>query len=89
MLAGCGVAGFSAMQSTLLLHGTPLHMRSRVMGLLSLSIGAAPFGILLVGALSEWLGPARALTVTSLAGVTALAATIFVWPALRKAPTRP
>ena len=89
VLAGCGVAGFSAMQSTLLLHGTPLHMRSRVMGLLSLSIGAAPFGILLVGALSEWLGPARALTVTSLAGFTALATATFVWPALRKAPTRP
>ena len=89
LVAGFGVAGFSAMQSTLLLHGTPLHMRSRVMGLLSLSIGAAPFGILLVGVLSEWLGPARALTVTSLAGLTALAATALVWPSLRRGPRGP
>lgn len=89
LLAGLGVAGFAAMQGTLLMHGAPPDMRSRVMGLLSLAIGAAPFGILLVGALSEWLGPARALTVTSLTGLTALAATAFVWPAARPAPERP
>lgn len=89
LIAGFGVAGFSAMQSTLLLHATPLHMRSRVMGLLSLSIGAAPFGILLVGALSEWLGPARALTITSLTGFAALVATALAWPALRRASARP
>ena len=89
LLAGFGVAGFSAMQSTLLLHGTPLDMRSRVMGLLSLSIGAAPFGILLVGAFSEWLGPARALTVTSVAGLTTLAAAAFVWPLFRPVAQRP
>ena len=86
LLAGVGVSGFSAMQVTLLMHGTPLAMRSRVMGLLSLSIGAAPLGILLVGALSEWLGPARALTVTSLAGLSSLAVVILAWPALRQAP---
>ena len=84
--AGLSVAGFSAMQGTLLMHGTPPEMRSRVMGLLSLCIGAAPFGILLVGALSEWLGPARALTMTSLAGLTTLAVVSLVWPSLRRAP---
>lgn len=89
LLAGLGVAGFAAMQGTLLMHGTPSDLRSRVMGLLSLAIGAAPFGILLVGALSEWLGPARALTVTSITGLTALAATALVWPAARQAPERP
>ena len=89
LLAGLVVAGFAAMQGTLLMHGTPPDMRSRMMGLLALCIGAAPFGILLVGALSEWLGPARALTVCSLAGLTALAGTAFVWPALHRAASRP
>lgn len=91
LLAGLGVSGFAAMQGTLLMHGAPPDMRSRVMGLLSLAIGAAPFGILLVGALSEWLGPARALTVTSLTGLTALAAAALVWrtAAARQAPRRP
>ena len=90
LLAGLGVAGFAAMQGTLLMHGAPPDMRSRVMGLLSLAIGAAPFGILLVGALSEWLGPARALTVTSVTGLAALAAAALVWPAAaRQARARP
>ena len=88
-LAGLGVSGFAAMQGTLLMHGTPPEMRSRLMGLLTLSIGFAPLGILLVGALSEWLGPARALTVTSLTGLTALAGTALVWPAFRRAAKQP
>ena len=89
LLSGLGVAGFAAMQGTLLMHGTPPAMRSRVMGLLSLAIGAAPFGILLVGALSEWLSPARALTTTALAGLTALGIAFAAWPVLRQAPKRP
>ena len=88
-LAGLSVAGFAAMQGTLLMHGTPPEMRSRLMGLLTLSIGFAPLGILLVGALSEWLGPARTLTVTSLAGLATLAAATFVWPGFRRAARQP
>ncbi len=89
LLAGLSVSGFAVMQGTLLMHGTPPEMRSRVMGLLALAIGAAPFGILLVGALSEWLGPARALTVASLTGLTALAAAALVWRAFRRAANQP
>ena len=89
LLAGLSVSGFAVMQGTLLMHGTPPEMRSRVMGLLALAIGAAPFGILLVGALSEWLGPARALTVASLTGLTALAAAALVWRAVRRAANQP
>ena len=89
LVAGLGVAGFAAMQGTLIMHATPPEMRSRVMGLLALAIGAAPFGILLVGALSEWLGPAAAVTVTSLTGLTALAGTALVWPGFRRAGRQP
>ena len=88
-LAGLAVSGFAAMQGTLLMHGTPPEMRSRLMGLLTLSIGFAPLGILIVGALSEWLGPARALTITSLTGLAALAAATFVWPGFRQAARHP
>ena len=87
--AGLSVAGFSAMQGTLIMHGTPSEMRSRVMGLLSFCIGAAPVGILLVGALSEWLGPARALTVTSLCGLASLAAVALVWRRARRSSREP
>lgn len=89
LLSGLAVSGFAAMQGTLLMHGTPPAMRSRVMGLLSLAIGAAPFGILMVGALSEWLSPARALTVMALAGLACLALAAAAWPDLRQSPRRP
>ena len=85
-LAGVSVAGFAAMQGTLLMHGTPPEMRSRLMGLLTLSIGFAPLGILLVGALSEWLGPARTLTVTSpRRALPPSPPATFVWPGFRQA----
>ena len=89
LFAGLAVSGFAAMQGTLLMHGTPPEMRSRMMGLLALAIGAAPFGILVVGALSEWLGPARALTVTSLTGLTALFGAALAWRAQRQAARQP
>ena len=89
LVAGLSVAGFAAMQGTLLMHSTPLEMRSRVMGLLCLAIGAAPIGILLVGALSEWLGPARALTVTSVTGLATLVGVALAWPAFRQAAKQP
>ena len=89
LFAGLAVSGFAAMQGTLLMHGTPPEMRSRMMGLLALAIGAAPFGILVVGALSEWLGPARALTVTSLTGLTALVGAALAWRAQRQAARQP
>ena len=88
-VAGLAVSGFAAMQGTLLMHGTPPDMRSRVMGLLTLSIGFAPLGILLVGALSEWLGPARTLTITSLTGLATLAAATLVWRGFRQASRQP
>ena len=87
--AGLAVSGFAAMQGTLLMHGTPPEMRSRLMGLLTLSIGFAPLGILLVGALSEWLGPARTLTVTSLTGLATLVVGALVWRGARPSPRQP
>lgn len=85
LVSGIGIAGFSAMQSTLLMHSAPPAMRSRMMGLLAFCIGTAPLGILLVGTLSEWLGPARALTVLSVSGFALLVLTLFVRPELRGA----
>ena len=89
LLAGLAVAGFAAMQGTLLMHGTPPAMRSRVMGLLSLAVGAAPFGILMIGALSEWLSPARALTLMAVVGLACLILAAIAWPALRPPSRHP
>ena len=59
------------------------------MGLPTLGTGFAPHGIGLVGALSEWLGAARALTVSSLTGLAAAAAADFVRPGSRRAAKLP
>jgi MFS family permease len=68
-LAGMGMAGFGAMQSTILLSSSESAFRSRVMGVLVVCIGAGPAGVLLVGWLAETMGAARALMLTSGCGL--------------------
>ena len=56
LLAGLGISGFSSMQSTILLSVAPPEIRGRVMGLLAVSVGTMPIGILYAGFLADWLG---------------------------------
>ena len=84
VLGGVGIAGFSTMQMTLVLAATPRAMRVRVMGVVIVAIGSAPFGFLLGGALAEWLGPRLALTLTSGGGLLAMLACMAIWPELRR-----
>jgi MFS family permease len=84
-LAGVGLAGFGAMQSTILLTASDPGLRSRVMGVLVVCIGAGPPGVLLVGFLAERLGVATALTLTSCAGITALLVLVVLRPGLLRA----
>ena len=68
-VAGFGLAGFGVMQSTILLSCTVSELRSRVMGVLSVSIGMAPFGVLAMGWLAEHYGAPFALSVMSSCGL--------------------
>jgi hypothetical protein len=68
-VAGVGLAGFGAMQSTILLSASAVAMRSRVMGVLVVCIGAGPLGVLLVGWLAERMGATAALALTAGAGL--------------------
>jgi MFS family permease len=52
---GFGSAAFANMQTSLIITYAPPHIRSRLMGLLTVCIGAGPVGILLVGALASVL----------------------------------
>ena len=58
--------------------------RSRMMGLLTVCIGTGPLGILHVGAMAEWLGPSRAITVMAAEGLVVLLLAVVRWPALRR-----
>lgn len=72
-LGGFGAAGFSNMQSALILTEAPPEMRSRLMGILSMCIGTQPLGVLLAGALSSRLEPTGAVFALASCGLVCLA----------------
>jgi predicted MFS family arabinose efflux permease len=90
-LAGLGMAGFTAGQMVLPLRAVRPQLRVRVVGLVTTSIGVAPFGLLQAGLLAEWLGAMAAQHVISLAGLIAMALTLRQWPELlhRRPPGAP
>ncbi len=74
-----GGAGFAIMQPTLIFLATPVEMRSRILGLLSVCIGLGPIGFLVLGGLAELAGAPVATAMMALAGLMALALTRRWW----------
>ena len=88
--AGMGIAGFATMQSTLMMYAAPPEVRSRLMGVLAVSIGTGPFGILHIGLMARWLGAPTAVTIMAVEGLIALALAAIVFPELtRSTDVRP
>ncbi|MDP6564327.1 MAG: MFS transporter [Alphaproteobacteria bacterium] len=83
-LAGFGVAGFSAMQSTIVFTSAPPEMRSRLMGVLAVCIGINPLGVLHMGLMADWLGGPMAVTVVTVEGLLAIGLASVFWPLLRR-----
>jgi len=81
VLGGFGTAGFSNMQTTLMLTEAPIDMRSRLMGIVTVCIGTGPLGVLAAGALAREFGPRAAVLVMAGLG---LAATVMLSTALRR-----
>jgi MFS family permease len=79
VIGGFGSAAFANMQTSLIITHAPPHMRSRLMGLLTVCIGAGPVGILLVGFLASALGPLGAVSAIELAGLAAVIAAGSLW----------
>jgi len=76
-VGGFGTAGFSNMQSTLMLTEAPPDMRSRLMGVVTVCIGTAPLGVLAAGVLSDHIGPRSAVMVMASLGLVATAALVL------------
>ncbi|HTB43845.1 MAG TPA: MFS transporter [Acetobacteraceae bacterium] len=76
---GFGSAAFANMQTSLIIAHAPPHVRSRLMGLLTVCIGSGPVGILLVGALASLMGPLRAVDAIELTGLVAVAIVGLAW----------
>ena len=82
-MGGCGQAGFSTMQSTIAMLVTPPTMRGRMMGLLSVCIGAAtPLGTLEIGMLAAAFTVQHAIALNALVGLLLLAPAVVLTPLL-------
>ncbi len=77
ILGGFGTAGFSNMQTTLMLTEAPIEVRSRLMGIVTVCIGTGPIGVVAAGALSDRLGPRDAVLVMASLGLAATAALVI------------
>lgn len=80
---GVGLAGFSAMQTTLVYLAVAPHARSRVMGLVSFCVGTAPLGFLNIGWLAEAIGAPAGLAVMAGIGLVALGFVLWRWREVR------
>jgi MFS family permease len=76
---GIGSAAFANMQTSLIIMHAPPHVRSRLMGLLTVGIGMGPLGILLIGALASVLGPLHAVDAMALSGLVAVSGIGVLW----------
>jgi MFS family permease len=79
MVGGISGAFFAVMQTTLLYRAVTPDLRSRMLGLLSVSIGVGPIGFLQLGLLAELLGAKQAVIVLAIEGLVALALTFPLW----------
>ena len=84
LFLGVGVAGFSTMQSTIVMLVAPEQMRGRALGIVTLAIGAGPIGALIVGGLSAAKGAPFALGLLAAVGVACIGLVGLTMPALRR-----
>jgi predicted MFS family arabinose efflux permease len=73
---GVSLSGFATMQIALVLKATALEIRGRAVGAVSLAIGSAPFGIVLVGRLAEAFDPQMTLGWTAVSGLVSI---LILW----------
>ena len=89
-LGGCGQAGFSTMQSTITMLVTPPALRGRMMGLLSVCIGAStPLGTLEIGVLAMTFTVQHAIAVNALVGLLLLVPAVVLTPLIWQRITQP
>ena len=84
LAAGISISGFAVMQSTITFLASPAEMRSRVMGVLTVTIGTSPIGMLHVGLLADWFGAGAAVMIMAIEGLVALMLVAVYWPEMRR-----
>ena len=79
ILTGMGQAGFATMQATLVYLASPPEMRSRILGVLSVCVGAGPLGFIAIGMLADSIGAHWATASFGTAGLVSMALTRRYW----------
>lgn len=69
ILLGLGASGFATMQGSIVMLASRKDMRGKVLGVVSLAIGASPLGALLEGAIADRQGPELALGINAVLGI--------------------
>ncbi len=78
-IGGLGSAAFANMQTSLIVLHAPPHIRSRLMGMLTVCIGMGPLGILIIGVLADRFGPLLAVDIMAVTGLIAVGVIGLVW----------
>ena len=84
-VGGFGSSAFANMQTSLIVLHTPAHIRSRLMGLLTVCIGMGPLGILLFGAVADLVGPMLAIDLVASVGLVCVLGSAWWWTRRDKA----
>jgi MFS family permease len=78
-IGGFGSAAFANMQTSLIVLHAPVHIRSRLMGLLTVCIGMGPLGILLIGMIADFIGPMQAIELIAATGFISVSIIGMIW----------
>ena len=84
MLAGLGAAGYSTMQSTIILISSEPEMRGTALGMLGQCIGVAAVGGLAVGVVANYFGAQAAVAMSVSLGLLLLIPVLSFSPLLRR-----
>ena len=84
MLAGLGAAGYSTMQSTIILISSEPEMRGTALGMLGQCIGVAAVGGLVVGVVANYFSAQAAVAMSVSLGLLLLIPVLFFSPLLRR-----
>jgi MFS family permease len=86
MLVGMGNAGFSTMQSTIILLSAAPGMRGRAVGILGLCIGSTPLGLLELGVLASLFGAPLAIGFNATMALVLMLPVVLCTPLIHSPP---
>ena len=89
LLAGLGAAGYSTMQSTIILISSEPEMRGTALGMLGQCIGVAAVGGVAVGIVANFFSANIAVALSVSLGLVLLIPTMFLSPLIRHPISRP